>query len=88
MGRAFIEDGAAVAFVDSTGMSWYNVSMLWGAENDGGCMSLHYYFFKYLAGHRHKCGGALYNAKAYFYSRFVFADHLPEWIFRCYVNLY
>jgi len=88
IGRAFIEDGAAVAFIGSTDMSWYNVSMIWEDERDGGCMSMHYDFFRYLVAHGQKCGNALYNAKASFYTRFMFPGHSLEWMLRCYGNLY
>ncbi|KAA0002868.1 MAG: hypothetical protein FE048_02890 [Thermoplasmata archaeon] len=88
MGRAFMEDGAAVAFIGSTAGSWYNISLIWNDEKDGGTYSINYYFFHYFINHNQKCGNALYNSKVYFYNHFMFTGNNQEWIFRCYDNLY
>ncbi|RLF38572.1 MAG: hypothetical protein DRN12_08235 [Thermoplasmata archaeon] len=88
MGRYFMENGAAVAFIGSTGGSWYNISLIWNDERDGGTYSINYYFFYYLINRDQKCGNALYNSKVYYYNHFMFTENKPEWIFRCYDNLY
>ncbi len=88
MGRYFIEKGAAVAFIGSTGGSWYNISLIWRDERDGGTFSINYYFFYYLINCNQRIGNALYNSKIYYYNQFIFTDRNPEWIFRCYDNLY
>lgn len=91
MGRIFMEDGAACAFIGATGMSWYNVSRAWNSEKDGGGLSIDYYFFHYLINENQKIGNALYNAKVYYYNHFGFPITFIEWsdrVLRFYVNLY
>ncbi|HEC76133.1 MAG TPA: hypothetical protein ENI33_02595 [Thermoplasmatales archaeon] len=88
IGRVFMEDGAAVAFIGSTAGSWYNISLIWNNEDDGGTYSINYYFFYYLINYHQKCGNALYNSKEYYYNNFIFTRNNREWIFRCYDNLY
>lgn len=91
IGRAFIEDGAAVAFIGATTFSWTNLSFMWRDERDGGSLSLDYYFFHYLVNEGQKIGNALYNAKVYYYNHFGFRKKLPDldlkiWAF--YSNLF
>ena len=72
MGRTFIEDGGAVAFIGSTAISWYNITKKWDDRRDGGSLSIDYYFFHYLINENQKCADALYNAKVYYYEHFGF----------------
>lgn len=88
MGKDFIEDGAAVAFIGSTDLGLYNITKVWNDERDGGCFSIDYYFFDYLINHNQKCGNALFNSKVYFSNYFMFTGYNPEWIYRCYSTLY
>jgi len=88
MGRSFIEDGAAVAFIGSTDLGLYNITRVWNDERDGGCFSIDYFFFKYFIQESHKCGDALYNSKIYFSNHFMFNEYNPDWIYRCYSSLY
>lgn len=88
MGKAFIEDGAAVAFIGSTDLGLYNITRVWNDERDGGCFSLDYYFFDYLVNHHQTCGDALSSSKVYFSSHFMFTEYNPDWIYRCYSTLY
>jgi hypothetical protein len=88
MGRVFLEAGAAVAFIGSTDISWYNISMVWNDERDGGGFSMNYYFFHYLINYNQKCGNALYNSKVYYYNNFMFTENNPQWIVRFYGNLF
>ncbi len=88
MGKDFIEDGAAVAFIGSTDLGLYNITRVWNDERDGGCFSLDYYFFDYLINHNQKCGNALFNSKVYFSHHFMFNEYNPDWIYRCYSTLY
>lgn len=88
MGKDFIEDGAAVAFIGSTDLGLYNITRVWNDERDGGCFSLDYYFFDYLINHEQKCGNALFNSKVYFFNNFMFTHYNPDWIYRCYSTLY
>lgn len=88
MGKSFIEDGAAVAFIGSTDLGLYNITRVWNDERDGGCFSIDYYFFKYFAQENQKCGDALYNSKIYFSNHFMFTEYNPDWIYRCYSTLY
>jgi len=89
MGRTFIEEGAAVAFIGATSYSWINITLKWNNINDGGALSLDYYFFHYLINKQQKIGNALYNAKAYYYNHFGFPitpkDYKIPWF---YANLY
>lgn len=72
MGREFIEKGAAVAFIGSSAVTWYNVTKKWDDVTDGGCFSTDYYFFHYLINENQKCSNALYNAQIYYYEHFGF----------------
>jgi hypothetical protein len=87
IGRSFLEDGAAVAFVGTTDLSYYNITRVWRDERDGGAFSLDYYFISYLIGAHQKCGEALNNAKVTFLNHFMFTSYDPEWIKRCYSTL-
>ena len=88
MGRRFIENNAAVAFIGTTDLGFYNITRVWSDENDGGSDSINYYFFYYLISQNQKCGNALSNSKIYFYNHFMFNEYNPEWIYRCYSTLY
>ncbi len=88
MGKSFIENGAAVAFIGSTDLGLYNITRVWNDEHDGGCFSIDYYFFKYFVQENKKCGDALYNSKIYFSTHFMFTEYNPDWIYRCYSTLY
>ena len=88
MGRSFIEDGAATAFIGSTDLGLYNITKVWRDEHDGGCFSILYYFMKYFIVENQKCGEALSNAKSYFYEHFWFHNETYyEWIWRCYSTM-
>jgi Phr family secreted Rap phosphatase inhibitor len=87
IGQSFLEDGAAVAFVGTTDLSYYNITRVWRDERDGGAFSLDYYFVSYLIGLHQKCGDALNNAKVTFLNHFMFTSYDPEWIKRCYSTL-
>ena len=87
IGRSFLEDGAAVAFIGTTDLSYYNITRLWRDERDGGAFSLDYYFVSYLIGSHQKCGDALNNAKVTFLNHFMFTSYDSEWIKRCYSTL-
>ena len=87
IGRSFLEDGAAVAFVGTTDLSYYNITRVWCDERDGGAFSLDYYFVSFLIGLHQKCGDALNNAKVTFLNHFMFTSYDPEWIKRCYSTL-
>ena len=56
MGRTFMEDGAASAFIGATAVSWNNITLKWNDENDGGALSLDYFFFHYLVNEKQKNG--------------------------------
>ena len=91
IGRIFMEDGAAVAFIGATTYSWTNLSFMWRDERDGGSLSLDYFFFHYLINKGQKIGNALYNSKVYYYNHFGFRKSLPnidvkKWAF--YSNLF
>ena len=88
MGRTLMEDSAAVAFVGTTDISFYNITRIWNDEQDGGAFSLDYYFFDYLVSQNQKCGDALSNSKIYFLNNFMFNEYNPDWIYRCYSTLY
>jgi hypothetical protein len=87
IGRSFLEDGAAVAFIGTTDLSYYNITRLWCDERDGGAFSLDYYFISNLIGSHQKCGDALNNAKITFLNHFMFTSYDSEWIKRCYSTL-
>ena len=72
MGRAFIEDGAAVAYIGSTDLGFYNITRVWNDESDGGFSSMDYYFFYYLITQDQTCGDALKNSKLFFADNFWF----------------
>ena len=82
MGRAFIEDNAAVAYIGTTDLGFYNITRVWNDESDGGFGSMDYYFFYYLVSQDMTCGDALKNSKLYFYNHFWYNDYNPEWIYR------
>ncbi|MCD6222785.1 MAG: hypothetical protein J7K12_03780, partial [Thermoplasmata archaeon] len=88
-GRTFLENGDATAFIGATAVSWNNITLKWDDENDGGALSLDYFFFRYLINDRQKIGNALYNAKAYYYNHFGFKvnsrDYSIPWF---YANIY
>jgi len=91
IGKAFVENGAAVAFIGATTFSWTNLSFMWRNEKDGGSLSLDYYFFHYLVDKGQKIGNALYNSKVYYYNHFGFRRNITNldlkiWSF--YSNLY
>lgn len=87
MGRSFIEDNAAVAYIGTTDLGFYNITRVWNDESDGGFGSIDYYFFYYLISQDQTCGDALSNSKLYFYNHFWFTEFNPEWIYRCYSTL-
>jgi len=87
MGRAFIEDNAAVAYIGTTDLGFYNITRVWNDESDGGFSSMDYYFFYYLVTHDQACGDALRNSKLFFANNFWFTEYNPEWIYRCYSTL-
>jgi hypothetical protein len=87
MGRSFIENNAAVAYIGTTDLGFYNITRVWNDESDGGFASLDYYFFYYLISQDQACGDALSNSKLYFSNHFMFNDYNPEWIYRCYSTL-
>lgn len=88
MGETFLEDGAAVAFIGTTQGSWYNESLRWDTEADGGTCSLSYYFFKNLIENKQSCGNALYSSKLYYHTQFWYHGFNTNWIFRAYDNMY
>ncbi|UCB59351.1 MAG: hypothetical protein JSV67_03410 [Thermoplasmatales archaeon] len=87
MGRRFIEKNAAVAYIGTTDLGFYNITRVWNDESDGGFASIDYYFFYYLISYDQGCGDALGNSKAYFSNYFMFNEYNPEWIYRCYSTL-
>jgi len=87
MGRSFIEDNAAVAYIGTTDLGFYNITRVWNDESDGGFASIDYYFFYYLISQDQTCGDALSNSKLYFSNHFMFNEYNPEWIYRCYSTL-
>jgi hypothetical protein len=89
MGRSFIEDGAAIAFIGSTDFGLYNITKIWRDERDGGFFSLNYYFFNFFINDNQKCGEALFNSKSFFYDHFWFTNESNyEWIWRCYSTIF
>jgi hypothetical protein len=88
MGRSFIEDYAATAFIGTTQGSWYDECLKWDDESDGGTYSLNYYFFKNLIENKQSCGNSLYNSKIYYYENFWYDGLDKNWIFRAYDNMY
>jgi len=87
MGRSFIENNAAVAYIGTTDLGFYNITRVWNDESDGGFASIDYYFFYYLISKDQTCGDALSNSKLYFSNHFMFNEYNPEWIYRCYSTL-
>ena len=87
MGRSFIENNAAVAYIGTTDIGFYNITRVWNDESDGGFASIDYYFFYYLISQDQTCGEALSNSKLYFSNHFMFDEYNPEWIYRCYSTL-
>ena len=87
MGRSFIEKNAAVAYIGTTDLGFYNITRVWNDESDGGFASIDYYFFYYLISQDQTCGDALSNSKLYFSNHFMFNEYNPEWIYRCYSTL-
>jgi hypothetical protein len=87
MGRSFIENNAAVAYIGTTDLGFYNITRVWNDESDGGFGSIDYYFFYYLVSQDQTCGDALSNSKLYFSNHFMFNEYNPEWIYRCYSTL-
>jgi hypothetical protein len=87
MGRSFIENNAAVAYIGTTDLGFYNITRVWNDESDGGFASMDYYFFHYLVSEEQACGDALGNSKLYFSNHFMFNEYNPEWIYRCYSTL-
>jgi hypothetical protein len=87
MGRSFIENNAAVAYIGTTDLGFYNITKVWNDESDGGFASIDYYFFYYLISQDQTCGDALSNSKLYFSNYFMFNEYNPEWIYRCYSTL-
>jgi hypothetical protein len=87
MGRSFIENNAAVAYIGTTDLGFYNITKVWNDESDGGFASIDYYFFYYLISQDQTCGDALSNSKLYFSNHFMFNEYNPEWIYRCYSTL-
>jgi len=88
MGRRFMESSAAVAYIGSTDLGFYNITRVWRDESDGGAFSLDYYFFDYLINDNESCGDALSHAKQMYLKRFMFTTYNPDWIYRCYSTLY
>jgi len=87
MGRSFIENNAAVAYIGTTDLGFYNITRVWNDESDGGFGSIDYYFFYYLISQDQTCGDALSNSKLYFSNHFMFNEYNPEWIYRCYSTI-
>jgi hypothetical protein len=87
MGRSFIENNAAVAYIGTTDLGFYNITRVWNDESDGGFGSMDYYFFYYLITNDQSCGDALSNSKLYFSNHFMFNQYNPEWIYRCYSTI-
>ncbi len=88
MGRRFMESSAAVAYIGTTDLGFYNATRVWRDESDGGAFSLDYYFFDYLINDNQSCGDALCHSKEVFLKRFMFTTYDPDWIYRCYSTLY
>jgi hypothetical protein len=87
MGRSFIENNSAVAYMGTTDLGFYNITRVWNDESDGGFGSINYYFFYFLVSKNQKCGDALSNSKIYFLNNFMFNEYNPEWIYRCYSTI-
>jgi hypothetical protein len=62
LGKSLLENGA-VAFIGATHEPFYFYG--WDQENDGGGISIDYYFFKYFINLDQTCGEALYNSLLY-----------------------
>jgi hypothetical protein len=79
LARALIGNGA-IGTVAATTYGWYIPG--WTQPDDGGCMSLDYYFFHYLIGGGEKTGDALFDSKMYYFTNLYFPDPWagdPEW---------
>lgn len=89
IGRTFMEEGGASAFIGATATAWNNITLKWNDERDGGALSINYYFFYYLVNKEQKIGNALYNSKVYYYNHFGFKvnpkDYTIPWF---YANIY
>jgi hypothetical protein len=83
LGSVLLRNGA-VAFIGSTRNTGYNPG--WENEEDGGMLSIDYYFFDYLINNKQTCGQALYNSKQYYKNNFD--SHEGWWYTSCYDNLY
>ena len=59
LGKTLLENGA-VAFIGATHPLYYTFG--WNELNDGGSMTINYYFMDYLLTSDQTCGEALYNA--------------------------
>ncbi|MDG6219190.1 MAG: C25 family cysteine peptidase [Candidatus Thermoplasmatota archaeon] len=88
MGRSFICDGAAVAFIGTTQGSWYDECLKWDDESDGGTYSLNYFFFHNLVYNQQSLGNALYSSKIHYLENFWYNRLDKNWIFRSYDNMY
>jgi len=82
-----IENNAAVAYIGTTDLGFYNITRVWNDESDRGFASINYYFFYYLISQDQTCGDALSNSKLYFFNHFMFNEYNLEWIYRCYSTL-
>ena len=71
LGKALLENGA-VAFVGATHKPFYFYG--WDHENDGGSISIDYFFFKYLINLDYTCAEALYNSLSYCWNN----DEIPS----------
>jgi len=71
LGKSMIQRGSA-GIVASSRVSWYTVG--WEHQNHGGNASMNYYFFYYLINHDDKVGDALYNAKVYYSTHFMYSS--------------
>jgi len=88
MGKEFLEEGAAVAYIGTTDLGFYNITRVWNDESDGGVFSMDYYFFYYFVNEEMTCGDALNAAKSYFADHFMFTYYDADWIYRCLSTLY
>lgn len=79
LARALMGNGA-VGTVAATTYGWYIPG--WTQPDDGGCMSLDYYFFHYLIENGEKTGDAVFDSKIYYFNNLYFPDPWagdPEW---------
>ena len=77
LGISLLENGA-VAFIGATHEPFYYYG--WDHENDGGCITIDYYFFKYFINLDQTCGEALYNSLFHCWND----DEMPP----AYVNMF